>query len=130
MSRWSTRKAQIEPLAALVALFAVCAGLTAYASVLHTTVGSPAGRNVAEPTLERVQHASSDDGVVRPSRLARGLNAGPDGHGVNLTLKTDGAEWHAGPDRPPSADVASRTVSVRLEPGRVRAGRLKVAVWR
>lgn len=130
MPRWSTRKAQIEPLACLVALFAVCAGLTAYASVLHSTVGGSAERNVAEPTLEPVHHALSDDGVVRPGRLGRGLREGPAGHDVNLTLTAASTEWRAGPDPPPSADAASKTVSVRLEPGRVRFGRLEVAVWR
>lgn len=130
MSRWSTRKAQIEPLAAIVAVFAVCAGLTAYASVLDAAVGGPAERNVAEPTLERVQHAVSAGGVVRPRALPSGLDAGPDGYSVNLTVTTDTAEWDAGPDRPPAADVDSRIVSVRLGPSRIRSGRLTVAVWR
>jgi len=128
MSRWSGR-AQVEPLAALVAVFAVCAALSVYAGVLDATVPT-LDRNAAEPTVERVERRLTDAGVVDPRTLLDGLRAGPDGYGLNLSLRADGETWSAGPTPPPSADAAERTVSVSVGPGRIRPGRLRVEVWR
>lgn len=132
MSRSSGRRpaarGQVEPLAALVAVFAVGVALTAYTGVLDATLPTP-DRNVAEPTLERATRAVAEAGVADPESLAAGLRAGPDGYRVNLTLRAAGESWHAGPTPPASADVADRAVSVRLSPGRVRPGRLRAEVW-
>ncbi|WP_134671967.1 DUF7285 family protein [Halorussus marinus] len=128
MSRWSDR-GQVEPLAALVAVFAVCAALSTYAGVLDGAVPTP-DRNVASPTVDRVERRIADAGVVDPDRIADGLRAGPDGYGLNLTLRAAGETWSAGPTPPPSADAAAATVSVRIGSGRVRPGRLRAEVWR
>lgn len=128
MSRWSTRRGQTEPLAAIAAVLAVGIGLTAYAGVLSDALPSP-GRNLAEPTLERVHAEVTVGGVSEPSRLPTGLAAGPDGYDVNLTLAVADRTWHAGPPGPPNADTASRIISVRVGPGRVSPGRLRVEVW-
>lgn len=127
MSRWSGR-AQAEPLAALVALFAVGAALSVYAGVLDGTL-STTDRNPAEPTVERAERAVTEVGVVDPDTLPTGLRAGPEGYRVNLTLDAAGRTWRAGPTPPPSADSADLAVSVRVGPGRIRPGRLRAEVW-
>lgn len=128
MSRSSTRRAQTEPIAALVAVLAVGVGLTAYAGVLDTTLES-VGRNVAEPALECVHDATSEGGVVRPEAIAAGADAGPAGYRTNVTITSGGKRWHAGPPAPAGVDRAERLVSVALDPGVVRPGRLRVVVW-
>lgn len=129
MSRSSPRKGQVEPTAALAALFAVCAGVGLYAGVLGGAV-APAERDLAEPTLERVHDATSDGGVVAPDALPAGRAAGPEGHELNVTLAAGDRAWTAGPPPPPAADRAARPASVRTAPGRIEPGRLRVAVWR
>ena len=128
MSRWSTRRAQTEPIAALVAVFAVGIGLTAYAGVLGTAL-DPIGRNTAEPVLGRLHDEVTTGGVVRPSLLEAGVAAGPDGYRINVTVTVGGRRWAAGPAAPSHADRADRPASVVLEPGVARPGRLRVAVW-
>ncbi|WP_135825604.1 DUF7285 family protein [Halorussus ruber] len=138
MSRWSDEenpRAQVEPLAALVAVFAVGVALTAYTGVLNAALPTP-DRNLAEPTVERAERAVGDEsGVLAPDALSSGLSAGPDGYRLNLTLQTGGRTWHAGPVPPKNSDSADapdstrRTVSVRVAPGRIRPGQLRAEVW-
>ena len=128
MSRWSTRRAQTEPIAALVAVLAVGVGLTAYAGVLGAAL-DPLDRNAARPALDRVHDEVTADGVVRPSLLDAGVAAGPDGYRINVTVTVDGERRAAGPTVPPNADRADRPAGVALEPGVVRPGRLRVAIW-
>ena len=135
MSRSSDRGG-VEPLAALVAVFAVSIGLALYAGVLDdviTQTGSD--RNLADPTADAVQQRLSTAGVVEPRRVERSLDAIPSGYAGNVTLRTDvrrrsGERWTAGPVPPEAADRTSRAVSVRNEPGTLRRGRLTVWVWR
>jgi hypothetical protein len=140
MSRWSDRntpwrsiRAQVEPLAALVAVFAVGVALASYAGLVDATLPTP-DRNLGEPTVERAERAISEHGVVAPAHLPEGLRAGPDGYRVNLTLAVAGREWHAGPALPDSrantADASRTRVSVRIAPGKIRPGRLRAEVWR
>lgn len=128
MQLWSQHKGQTEPLAALAAVFALGIGITAYAGVLDATV-EPVARNVAQPTLNNVHEAVTVSGAVDPSALEAGFDAGPTGYDLRITATADGRTWTVGPKSPPGADVASRVVSVRFEPGVVRAGRLRVEVW-
>ncbi|SFR37728.1 DUF7285 family protein [Halogeometricum limi] len=130
-------RGQASPVAALVALFAVCAGLSLYATVLGGSIPVVAEQTVAAPTLDRAVDDVSDGGVVSLDRLAS-ADAGryaPDGRSVNVSLTFDTAsghdyDWAVGPRAPARAtDRASRPVSVRLGPGRVDAGRLAVVVW-
>ena len=135
MSRWSRRervrrrRGQTEPLAALVALFAVCAGVSLYATVLGGAL-PVADRDLSDPTLERVRDAATRAGVVRPDALSTAVDAGPDGYGVNATLSAADRRWSEGPPVPARADRASRSVSVHLDPGRIAPGHLTVRVWR
>ena len=133
MSRWWAdsgirSRGQVEPLAAIVAVFAVGVALSAYAGVLDATLPTP-DRNLADPTVERVERALADAGVVAPDALPAGLRAGPDDYRVNLTLDVAGRTWRAGPAPPPRADAAALAVSVRVAPGRIRPGELRAEVW-
>lgn len=128
MLRSSARRGQTEPLAVLAALFAVGAGIALYAGVVDTRLDQR-GAPDADPTLDRVHGAAGENGVVDPSALDAGVAAGPDGHHVRALLTADEREWTAGPETPPDARSASRTVSVRVAPGEIRVGRLRVEVW-
>lgn len=125
------RRGQTEPLAALVAAFAVAVGLGLYADAL-AGAADRTERDAAEPTLERVHDAASVRGVVRPDRVAAAVGVGPTGYALNVTARIDGRRWCAGPTPPSdgSADAAARPVSVRVDPGRTRPGTLRAVVWR
>lgn len=129
MSRWSARRGQVEPTAALVALFAVCACLSLYAGVLGEAMPEPTGRNLAEPTLDETYDVVAEGGVVDPEALGEGRRAGPSGHRVNVTVAVDGRRWTSGPAPPSSADAAQRPTSVTVGVGRTVPGRLRVEVW-
>ena len=137
MSSWSTREAprrgQTTPVVALVALFAVCAGVSLYATALNGATPVGTGNTLAEPTLERVYDATSDGGVVSPVALPRAERVAPDGHRVAVAVATDAGRWTAG-DRPPAGaegvDTADRAVAVSTADGGVAWGRLRVWVWR
>jgi len=129
MSRSSDR-ATTEPLAALVAMFAIAAGLTLYSGVLDTAlVSSTSDHNLATATADDVERRLTTGGVVDPDRLSDSLAAIPDGYEGNVTLTAEG-RFSVGPTPPEDADRAYRTVSVVLGPATVRRGRLRVSVWR
>jgi hypothetical protein len=130
MSRSSAR-GQVEPVAALVGLLAVCAAVSTYATAL-AGVGYGADRDVATPTLDRVVDRLTVGGVADPDRTERTRDAGPTGYRLNVTVAAAGERWHAGATPPgPRAgvDTAARPIGVRLAPGRVRPGRVRVEVW-
>jgi hypothetical protein len=130
MSRSSAR-AQVEPIAALVCLLAVCAAVSVYATAL-AGAGYGTERDVATPTLDRVVDRLAAGGVAVPDRTERARRAGPAGYRLNVTVAAAGARWHAGPMPPgrrADTGTAARTISVRLAPGRVRPGRVRVEVW-
>lgn len=129
MSRSSGCRAAVEPVAALVALFAVCVGVSLYAGVLDAAL-DPTARDVAPAARDRVHEAVTDAaGVADPDELGNALVAGPTGYNVNATLSTGGDRWSVGPTAPPGASTAHRPVSVRVGPGEIRSGRLRVVVW-
>ncbi|WP_262175695.1 DUF7285 family protein [Haloarcula laminariae] len=129
MSRSSARGAT-EPLAALVAVFAVSTGLALYAGTLDDTLaGVGDNRDLATPTADAVERRITTGGVVDPARVPDSLSAVPSGYEANVTLRAE-RRWAVGPTPPSSADTDNRTVSVALGPATVRRGRLRVAVWR
>ncbi len=129
MSRSSARAAT-EPLAALVAVFAVSAGLALYAGVLDDTLANATGgRDIASPTADAVERRLTSGGVVDPERVSGALAAVPSGYDGNITLRAE-RTWSAGPTPSAGAQTDVRTVSVALGPATVRRGRLTVAVWR
>jgi hypothetical protein len=129
MSRSSARRAQVEPLAALAAVLVLGVALGAYVGALDGALPSPTDRNRAEPALGRVADALRPDGVARPARLPAAAAAAPDGYRANVTLAAGDRRWSVGPSPPESADTAARRLPVRVAPGRVRTGRLRVEVW-
>lgn len=121
-------RGQVEPVIALPALAVLCIGLSLYAVVLQGA-SAPADRDVARPTLERVEDRLAAAGVAEPPRLSRVAGSGPDDLHLNVTLDAAGQRWSAGPAPPPTAATARRSLGVRIAPGEVRAGSLRVAVW-
>lgn len=126
----SSDRAAVEPLAALVAVFAVTAGVALYAGVLDDTFrGLDTDRNRAAPIADAVERRLSTAGLLDPSGLGGALTAVPDGYTANVTVR-GGGHWTAGPRPPSGSDSVTRTVSITAEPGVVRRGRLRVEVWR
>lgn len=129
MSRSSAR-GQVEPVAALVVLVAVCAAVSTYAAALDGAIGSEE-RSIAPPTLDRVVDTLASGGVADPVRTDRARGAGPAGYRLNVTVGAAGHRWHAGPVPPGTVDTetATRRIGVRIGPARIRPGRVGVEVW-
>lgn len=122
------RRGQTEPIAALVAVLAIGMGIALYAGVAADR--SPATEATdAEATMAQITADLAADGVVdadasldpeqftRPGEAAR----------IELSYRT-ASEVH-GTAPPPDADVASRPVTVQIEPSWQVAGNLTVWVW-
>lgn len=130
MSRSSVRRGQVEPTVALAAVFGVVVGLGLYAGVLADAMPGDRDRTLADPAAERIHDELAPTAeIVVPDRLDRADEAAPDGYRVNVTVTVATRRWTAGPAAPPTADTARRRTSVRLGPGRVRSGTLRVEVW-
>lgn len=127
MSRSSGRRAQVEPVAALAAVFAVCAGVALYAGVLPGVLPDDSSGNPAEPALVSVHDEVTTLGVADPGRLPSAT--APDGYALNATLSVADERWSVGPDVEGTTNAAERSVSVRTAPGVVRPGTLRVEVW-
>jgi len=129
MSRSSDR-AQTEPLAALVAVVMVSLGLGLYAGVLDTELPGQHDRHLAETTLSAVEDHLAPAGVVEPVRTEDSPAAGPTGYETHVVVTTAGERWRAGPTPPENARRASERAAVRVGPGQVVTGTLRVVVWR
>jgi len=132
--RHSSDRGGTEPLAALVAVAAVCAAVSLYAGVLPVPQSADRHGAAAERLLDRVYERTAETGVVRPARLDSALPS--EGRWeqwrVNVSVESGPATWQRGPTPPAGVnDVASATrrVSVHHRPGRVHPGRLRVVVW-
>lgn len=119
------------PVVGLVAAVAVVAGVGGYATLL-ADAGSSTDRSdrVARLALDRAHDRVTSGGVADPNRLAE-IDPDPDGYRVRVRLAAAGRVWRVGPAVPAGVEpaAASRQVGVRLQPGRVRPGRLTVEVW-
>jgi len=129
----ASERGQASPTAALAAVAAVGLGLSLYATVFAGVVPT-ADRNVAEPTLSRAHDAVAPAGVADPDRLDDAADAGPAGWSLTVELRAGAEQWTVG-ELPAStagegSQSASRRVPVRVAPGDVRAGRLRVVVHR
>jgi hypothetical protein len=126
----SSARGQTEPLAALVAVAAVAVGLSLYAGALDDAFEDAPDREIAEPTLDRVERTLAPAGVVEPASLPDGRVRVPAGYDVNITLTTDREWWSTGPVPPADeSDSAGRLTSVLVGPTDVRPGRFQVVVW-
>jgi len=126
----SSDKGQTEPLAALVAVFALGAGLSLYVGVLDSTLPLLSSETDITPTAaDKLVSESSPFGSIRPPIEGPVTDSRPTGYRLNATLRSDGMIWTGGPPITDSADCIERTVSVRTDPGRVRVGVLEVCTW-
>lgn len=129
MSRWSARKGQTEPLAALAAVLVLGIALGVYADALAAVEPPQSSSPTAGATLQEVHETVTDDGVAEPGRLATATGVAPPGHDLNATLSAAGHRWTAGPVPPSNAASASRRTPVRVDRWSAAAGRLRVVVW-
>lgn len=126
--RRSSGRGATEPLAATVAVALVCTGLSIYAGAVDDRTPPPRDERLrAEQLLDRVADRLGEDGVVDPSGLDRSVLDGA--IRANVTVTSEAVERQAGPTPPPGATAASRRLSVRLGPGEISPGRLRVVVW-
>lgn len=127
----SSGRGQVEPLAALAAVFAVGVGLALYAGALDSTLATlGTDRTVAPAATDRFVAAASTFGVVDPPLEDALAASRPTGHRLNATLRTANETWAAGPRTPGRAACERRRVGARVAPGRVRPARLEVCAWR
>jgi hypothetical protein len=126
----SSDRGQTEPLAALVAVFALGLGLSLYVGVLDSTLLSLSDEREITPTAaDRLVSESSSFGILDPPIAAHVAASRPRGHELNATVRAEGSAWTGGPPRVGSIDCTERSVSVRTAPGRIRPGQLEVCVW-
>jgi hypothetical protein len=122
-------RGQVEPLAALAAVFAVAAALSIYAGVIADFPGTESEREIGETVLDGVAEEITTAGVTHVLTTLNVSTVVPDGWQANATLQTGQMIRRVGPEPPASAQRASRRVAVRIGPGTVRPGKLQVAVW-
>lgn len=121
----SSASGQTEPLAALVAVAAVCLALSMYAGLVAERLPRNTGPS-PEASLERIVDELAPVGVAAPRRLDA-LDE-PTAR-LNVSLATDERSWTIGPTPPPDANTARRPLPVEYGLGRILAGRLRVSVW-
>jgi hypothetical protein len=127
---FSSARAQVEPLAALAAVFAVGVGLTLYVGALDGALAAlDDDREMAPTAADALVVEAFAFGVVDPPLSAAAKRARPTGYRLNATLAAGGKRWRAGPPRSRGVDCVERRVSARIAPGTVRPGRLEVCVW-
>lgn len=128
--RSSSDRAQTEPIAALVAVFALGVGLSLYAGVLDSTLPSLTDDSELTPiATEKLVTESSSFGIVDPPIEDAVAAARPTGHAMNATLRSGSSSWRGGPPDVEGSDCVIREVSVRTAPGIVRPGDLEVCLW-
>jgi hypothetical protein len=128
--RRSSGRGQVEPLAALAAVFAVSVGLAMYAGVLDDAIPTQPESETPQAVLDTVHRSLSSAGVSTPTRLDRAMGTVPNGWHANVTLTAGGQQWQRGQTPPSDATRETRRVSVRLAPHRIEPGQLRVVVWR
>lgn len=141
------QRGQTEPLAALVAVAAVCLALSTYAVYVADVLPAGTDRAVEEATSARVWTAIGTDGVYDPDTdLEAAIDETdlPAGYAVSVTVTTADENGTASvvaealfvPDgtddgpRPTDPPANRRPVAVEYAPGDVRGGTLVVEVWK
>jgi hypothetical protein len=90
-------------------------------------------RNLGETTLSAVESSLEDDtGVVALPNESTTVSLCPDGYSCRVVVAAGDQRRIVGASDPAPADAdeAATRVSVRLAPGDVRFGTLRVEVWR
>lgn len=127
---FSSDRGQTEPLAALIAVFALGVGLSIYVGVLDTTVPMLTDDADMTPTAaDALVNEASSFGTVQPPLGDAVEAARPKGYGMNATLTTRDGAWSGGSTSPSEIHCGTRTVSVQTAPGVVRPGTLEVCLW-
>ncbi len=151
MQRWSRPddRGQTEPIPALVAVAAVCLGVSLYAGYAADVLPGTSDRAVEETTLDTVWTELGEDGLYDPNADAvetLSRETLPDGYHVRVTVAVEDAQGDQrvvdrvridahgdGDPGSPSEDVrtASRSIPVVDQelPGDVDVGTLSVEVW-
>ncbi|WP_267645925.1 DUF7285 family protein [Halolamina litorea] len=121
----------MSPTAALVAVTAIGLGLSLYATAFAGAVPTT-HRDVATPTLSAVHDVVAPAGVAAPGEVAPSTSVGPDGWELYVELRAGDRRWSAGPAPKPTAEsrAADRRVPIRISPGQVRSGWLRVVIHR
>ena len=143
----SPERGQSEPLAALVAVAAVCFAISLYAGTVteiipqtgsDRAVGESAADSIWQEISENEIYDSRTDieSALSESSLPQGYHVG-----VEVTVVDGGSVVTVGSARfdetgtvttaepPKGTEVTERPVSVRLPSGEIRPGRLTVEVW-
>lgn len=141
------KRGQTEPVAALVAVAAVCLAMSLYAGYAGDALSGTNDRSVEETALDAVWTELSEDGLYTPGKNSlRALprRAVPEGYHVRVAVENPlgerqvvestrvDAHGDGDPGPPPDdAHTASRPIPVVNEelPGDVNVGRLRVEVW-
>lgn len=129
---FSSDSGQTEPLAALVAVFALGVGLSLYVGVLDSTLPLLSTESKMAPiAADRFLTESSSFGVLEPPVAGAVAASRPTGYELNATVRTESAVWTGGPSRAAVSELEciDRAVSVRTAPGQVRPGQAEVCVW-
>lgn len=129
MPHWSARRGLVEPLVALAAVFVLGMALMVYGGVVGGLALPSEPDRSAAIEWARVEHALRTGGIITPRRFAN-IPPAPSGISRRITITAGKHRWSRGPEGPPRADVHSRQIPVRVAPGTVRPGRLRVEVWR
>lgn len=141
-------RAQSEPLAALIAVATVCLVVSLYvATFSDVTAQSGSERQLAEPTADSVwQDIRTESVFGAETELTETVERSslPEGYAVAAEVTTvhdDGTIKRVGDARfdasgipkavtpPEDTETHSRPISVRVQPGDVRPGKLVVEVW-
>ena len=126
MQHSSARRGQVEPLAALAAVFVIGLALTATAGTFAAAIPAT-DRDIADPAMQHVLATARTGSVLHPTRLS--AVSAPAGYRLNVTVVVGDRRWQAGPTPPDAAASETRTVPVRTGPNQVRPGRVRVEVW-
>jgi hypothetical protein len=131
MSRSSARKAQVEPVAALVAVAVLGLAVGAYATVRADVLPGAERDAPANAVLAETVDAATTSGAVAVSPSTLEVDSvAPAGYEVSVTITAGDSEWTRGAEHPPpDAASDSRRVPVRVAPGQIRPGRVTVVVW-
>ena len=144
----NTRRGQTEPLAALVAVAAICVAVSVYAGFASALLPDIGGdRRTDRATLDSVWADASTDGVLpTDGPLADRIDAEtlPRGYHVVVRVTVVGGDGrletvgHAAFDAdgsrarlepPERASTRSRPVPVRVDDGEILPGTLGVVIW-
>lgn len=123
-----SRRGQVEPIAAIAAVFAIAVGFALYAGVASEVAPEREGTD-AEATMHRLEARALSDGILSAPPAINASALSRPGEAVNVTVETEAGSWAAGPEPPGETEVARRPVTVRVDAGRQVPGWLRLEVW-